>query len=98
MSLSITFRRQARHEFDEAADWYEQRRAGLGTTFVAAVERVLDQAAVNPRRYAKALEGVHGGLVRGFPYCVYFREEGDQIVVLAVFHASRNPAIWQSRT
>ena len=97
MSLSITFRRQARGEFDEAADWYEQRRAGLGTRFVAAVERVLDHAAVNPGRYAKVLEGEHEGLVRGFPYCIYFREEGEQIVVLAVFHASRNPAIWQSR-
>ena len=77
MSLSISFRGQARREFDEAADWYEQRRVGLGARFVAAVERVLDQAAVNPGRYAEVLEGVHEGLVHGFPYCVYFREEGD---------------------
>jgi toxin ParE1/3/4 len=97
MSLSVIFRRQARREFDKAADWYEQRRAGLGVKFVAAVERVLDQAAVNPGRYAKVLEGVREGLVKGFPYCVYFREEGEQIVVLAVFHASRDPAVWQSR-
>ncbi len=39
---------KARREFDEAADGYEQRRAGLGTKFRYAVERVLDQAAVNP--------------------------------------------------
>lgn len=98
MSLPLTFRRQAHREFDEAGDWYEQRRVGLGARFVAAVERVLDQAAVNPGRYAEVLEGVREGLVQGFPYCVYFREEGEQIVVLAVFHASRDPAIWQSRT
>ena len=30
MSLPIVFRRAARAEFDDAADWYEQRRAGLG--------------------------------------------------------------------
>jgi plasmid stabilization system protein ParE len=97
MSLSLTFRRQARREFDEAANWYEQRRAGLGARFVAAVERVLDQAAVNPGRYAEVLEGVREGLVQEFPYCVYFRKEGEQIVVFAVFHVSRDPAIWQSR-
>lgn len=97
MNLSVIFRRQARREFDEAADWYEQRRAGLGARFVAAVERVLDQAEGNPGRYAEVLEGVREGIVQGFPYCVYFREEGEEIVVLAVFHASRDPAVWQSR-
>ena len=50
MSLSITFGRQARREFDEAADWYEQHRAGLGARFVTAVQHVLDEAARNPQR------------------------------------------------
>lgn len=97
MSLSIVFRRQARREFDEAADWYEQRSAGLGARFTIAVERVLDQATGNPGRYAVVLEGMREGLVQRFPYCVYFREERDKIVMFAIFHASRNPAIWQSR-
>ena len=43
MSLPIVLRRQARCEFDDAADWYEQHRPLLGPTFVAEVERVLDQ-------------------------------------------------------
>jgi hypothetical protein len=29
---------------------------------------------------------------------VYFRAEANRMVVLAVFHASRDPAIWQHRT
>jgi len=37
MSLPVVFRRLARAEFDDAADWYEQRRAGLGAAFTAAV-------------------------------------------------------------
>jgi len=97
MSLTAAFRWQARREFDEAANWYEERRPGLGARFVAAVGRDLDQAAKNPGRYAEVTEGVHEGIVQEFPYCVYFREEPKQIVVLAVFHASRDPAVWQSR-
>ena len=97
MSLPITFRRQARREFDDAADWYEQRRSGLGARFVAAVQDVLDEAAANPRRYPEVLDCVREGIVHGFPYCVYFREENGEIVVLAVFHSSRDPAVWQSR-
>jgi plasmid stabilization system protein ParE len=36
-------------------------------------------------------------LVRRFPYIVYFSVETTVIVVLAVLHASRDPAEWQRR-
>ena len=97
MTLPIVFRRQARGEFDEAAAWYEQHRAGLGAKFIDAVQDVLNQAARNPNRYALVFRDLREGLVRRFPYCVYYRDEGDRIIVLAVFHASRDPSTWQSR-
>jgi plasmid stabilization system protein ParE len=97
MSLSVTFRCAARAEFDAAADWYEQRRDGLGARFTSAVQRVLDQAAVKPERYPKVFQEVRQGVVHGFPFCVYYREENGQLIVLAVFHSSRDPAIWQER-
>ena len=37
-------------------------------------------------------------LVIGFPYCVYYREEPGRVLVLAVFHTSRDPTVWQSRS
>ncbi len=97
MSLPILFLRPARREFDEAADWYEQRRAGLGARLMAAVQHVLDEAAAHPQRYPEVFGDVREGAVQGFPYCVYYHEEAGQIVVLAVFHASHDPAIWQAR-
>jgi plasmid stabilization system protein ParE len=35
--------------------------------------------------------------VRRFPYSVFYSVESEQIVVLAVFHARRDPAIWKGR-
>jgi len=35
--------------------------------------------------------------VRRFPYSVFFRAESRRIVVLAVFHARRDPSVWQQR-
>jgi len=32
----VIFRRQARTEFDEAGDWYEKERPGLGMEFQAS--------------------------------------------------------------
>ncbi len=95
MSLPVVFRRAARAEFDDAADWYEQRRAGLGVAFAAAVQRVLDRIAAQPDFYAQVYQDVQEALVSGYPYCIYYREEPGQVVVLAVFHTSRDPSIWQ---
>jgi plasmid stabilization system protein ParE len=97
MRLRVVFRRAARAEFDDAADWYEQRRAGLGASFTAAVEGVLHRFAAQPDFYAEVHQGVREALVPGYPYCVYYREEPRQVVVLAVFHTARDPSIWRGR-
>jgi plasmid stabilization system protein ParE len=97
MSLPIVFRRAARTEFDDAADWYEQRRAGLGAAFAAAVQRVLGQIAAQPDFYPQVFQDVREALVPGYPYCIYYREEPGQVVVLSVFHTARDPSIWRGR-
>jgi toxin ParE1/3/4 len=97
MNLPIVFRRAARAEFDEAANWYERRRSGLGEAFTTAVHRVMDRISTQPEFYAIVDHDVREAMVSGYPYCVYYRAELARIVVLAVFHASRDPSLWQVR-
>ena len=97
MSLPIVFRQAARNEFDAAADWYEQRRTGRGAQFTAAVRDVLNRIAEQPELYGQVFEDVREALVSRYPYCVYYRVESHQVIVLAVFHTARDPSIWQSR-
>ena len=97
MSLSLVFRAGPQAEFDGAAVWYEARRAGLGDDFVAEVQRVLDTIVNQPNRYPVVYGDVREAAVRRFPYCVYYRAKADRVVVIAVFHTSRNPAVWQAR-
>jgi toxin ParE1/3/4 len=96
-TLPVIFRRVARAEFDAAADWYEGRQAGLGAAFTAAVQQVLDRIAAQPDLYPQVYGDVREALVPGFPYCVYYRDEPGRVLVLAVFHTARDPAIWQGR-
>lgn len=51
MSLPVVLRREARAEFDEAADEYESHREGLGDDFIAEVEAVLGRIAAAPEMY-----------------------------------------------
>src|SRR5688572_6602127 len=94
MNRPVVFRRVAR---EAAGDWYERQRAGLGSAFIASVQRILDRIASQPDFYPVVSNSVREALVHGFPYCVYYQEEKRHILILAVFHTSRDPAAWQQR-
>ena len=97
MTLRVVFLRAARAEFDAAALWYDARQAGLGMQFVSEINRVIDHASNHPERFpAKHLE-IRCAQARRFPYSVFFHPGATRVVVLAVFHAKRDPAIWQAR-
>jgi toxin ParE1/3/4 len=40
---------------------------------------------------------VRKAVVNRFPYVVLYREEPGALVVIAVFHAARDPNVWKSR-
>ena len=97
MTWSIALRPEAQAEFDEAVDWYELKRPGLGLEFIAEIQSTLDRIAIAPKRLPVVFEGARLALVRRFPYQVLFQIEVDRVVVLAVFHHRRNPADWRNR-
>lgn len=98
MSLPITFHRAARTEYDKAIDWYEAQRPGLGDDFEEQVQAVLDRLAALPELHQCVLNDIRRAVVGRFPYTVFYRVKANRIRVIAVFHGSRNPSIWQGRT
>jgi toxin ParE1/3/4 len=97
MSLPVVLRDEAEDEFDKAFDYYDALRAGLGTDFVTEVQRVFDRLSANPLIHQTVFQDVRKAVVRRFPYCVYYRPHADHVEVVAVFHTSRDPSIWQGR-
>jgi plasmid stabilization system protein ParE len=97
MILPVVLRLEARLEFDEAFDWYDRQRPGLGRDFVACVEQAFGRIAQTPELGGKVFRHVRRAAVRRFPYSVYYTVETDQIVVIAVFHGKRDPRVWQAR-
>jgi toxin ParE1/3/4 len=87
----------ARSEFSEAVEWYENQRDGLGLEFQEAVDRVFVSISNNPSIHARVLRQCRRAVLKKFPYCVYYQETSASVLVIAVFHSSRNPTIWQRR-
>jgi plasmid stabilization system protein ParE len=97
MTLRIVFRRAAKNEFEDAAVRYDEQRPGLGEEFSIEIEQAVARAAAAPQLYPIVFGDVGRTVARRFPFSVYFRVRLDSLVVIAVFHGRRNPAIWQRR-
>jgi toxin ParE1/3/4 len=97
MTLSVVFRPAALSEYAKAARWYEERAPGVGNRFVARVEQALTHILESPRRAAAILANIRRIRVQAFPFFVYYVVEDSRIVVLAILHARRDPAIWRRR-
>lgn len=97
MTFRVVYRLAARQEFEEAALWYEEQRAGLGEAFVREIDDAVTRAAAAPTRCPVVFRDIRRAVARRFPYSIYFRLRGNSLVVLAVFHGRRDPQIWRGR-
>jgi len=94
----VIFTQAARLELIEAQDWYEGEAPGLGRRFRQAIDALTERMSANPRQFPVVFKDVRRALLRRFPYSLFFVIEGETLLVVACFHASRDPAQWQKRT
>jgi plasmid stabilization system protein ParE len=95
---SVIFTQAARAELIAAQDWYESEASGLGRRFREAVDVLAKRMSENPHQFPVVLNDVRRALLRRFPYALFFVIEDDELIVIACFHASRDPSRWQNRT
>lgn len=97
MTPRLSLRAEAAADIAEAAAWYEDQRAGLGSEFTRAIRAQLAAIEREPRLYPLVRGDLRRAVIRRFPYAVYFLLEPDAIVAVACLHHRRDPAVWQSR-
>ena len=98
VAFPVIFTPAASAELIEAQDWYEAKVPGLGRRFCAAIDALVQRMSTNPRQFPIVLKNVRRALLGRFPYSLFFViEEDDTLLVIACFHASRNPKKWQKR-
>jgi hypothetical protein len=85
-------------ELIEAHDRYEGEAKGLGRRFRQAVDVLTERMSTNPRQFPVVFEKARRALLRRFPYSLFFVIEDEILLVIACFHASRDPWQWQKRT
>jgi plasmid stabilization system protein ParE len=97
MTPPLFLRPLARTEIQEAYEWYEERRQGLGEEFLDAVREVLEAVESAPLRFPVIRKDVRRALLRRFPYSILYLVEPEVTVVLGCFHGRRDPRRWHGR-
>jgi toxin ParE1/3/4 len=88
---------EAATELKLARIWYEERQVGLGAGFVADVRRSLLLIQARPELSTMLENEFRRRVLQGFPYSIVYRIEAEQITVVAIWHASRDPNRLQKR-
>lgn len=97
MTHKILIRPVAETEIEDAMNWYEKQRIGLGSDFLLCLEEGLVKIERTPEMFPVVYKNIRRLLIKRFPYGIFYICEKNLISVLAVFHASRNPLTWEQR-
>ena len=87
----------AEAEVMDTARYYNSERRGLGDTFVENVRSTLNQIADYPEAFGFIADKIRVKQIAKFPYAILYHLKSDEVIVLAVMHAHRNPTIWRDR-
>ncbi|MDA3787956.1 MAG: hypothetical protein PF503_05640 [Desulfobacula sp.] len=71
--------------------WYEEKTLGLGEEFLRMFYARAAELSYNALLYQKVYGDVRRCLLRRFPYAIYFKIEGNAIIVIGLFHCAGNP-------
>ena len=97
MTFPVILRLRAEDDIRASFQWYESQQPGLGEDFLVHLRRTLERIGEYPQSFPIIYKAVRRGLVTKFPYLAFYVAEPTRVVVVAVLHTSRNPAIWPRR-
>lgn len=97
MAAELIIAPEAEQDIAGAYDWYERQRVGLGEEFLSCVDACIQAITRMPQMHAIHYKTYRRGLVRRFPYIVFYEDEVDKVTVYGVFHTSDDPKKWRER-
>lgn len=97
MAADLIVAPEATTDMDQAFEWYEGRRAGLGSSFLTNVDACIQAICRVPSRHPVVMGEYRRALVRRFPYAVIYALADNTVTVGCVFHTSQNPDKWRER-
>jgi plasmid stabilization system protein ParE len=90
----------ALNDLREIVIWYNDQLENLGLRFHKQIKSQINSLKTQPHICTIRYKDVRCMLVKKFPFMIHYtiNEKSYLIEIFAIFHNSRNPQIWNSRT
>lgn len=95
--MRVSFHALAERELNDAAQYYERERQGLGAAFLAEIGRCVQAASESPEAAPLVHGKVRRRLCQRFPFGLLYTVVAGDLRILAVMHLRRRPAYWVTR-
>jgi toxin ParE1/3/4 len=86
----ISFRPRAEVDLREVRRWYESKRIGLGAEWLEEVRRAIKVLEERPQSCGDYYRGFRRLLMHRFPYKLFYRIEGNTVLIFRILHAARD--------
>ena len=90
MKWIATIRPRAKADLQQAYGWYEKQSPGLGDQFLADLTEAFQRLESIPERFPLYYRDFRRVLARRFPYKIFFRISGQNLIVFRVLHAAQD--------
>lgn len=77
--------------------WYRGENPSTARRFALEVKAAIASISAHPTQHLRWDDRYRYFLLRKFPYYVVYRIEPQSVVVVAVFHTSRDSSAWTNR-
>lgn len=88
---------EAEVDFDKSYEFYNEDSPKVADTFFIRINLGFENIKQNPNSFPFAHKNLRKYVVKKFPFVIYYRIVDSVIQVIAIFHMSRNPEIWNER-
>ena len=96
--MKYSFHVAAEAELNQAVDYYNACRSGLGWEFAREVHTAIENILAYPEAWVSLSQHTRRCLVHRFPYGVIYQTVGDEVRVVAIMQLNRRPGYWRRRT
>ena len=97
MPETVILSSRTERDIQSAYTWYESKQPGLGEEFPGRLREKLEAIRRQPESSQIIHKNIRRAVLSRFPYVIFYIFGPSRIVVLAILHMSRNPAIWPRR-
>jgi toxin ParE2 len=96
--MKIEFLESAQYELDDAVEYYNQQKSGLGIEFLSEIIDSLNRISEYPDAWQELTKRTRRCLIHRFPYGIIYQNRNDMILIVAVANLHRKPTYWHDRT